>query len=174
MKVVDNTHMSNEDTLISQLISETYTDGAEADQPNNCIDLRNYFEKRLNQVDYISIWDYLDQHDLSHESMVFHARSGCYRLNLKQSVLDFPLNWSIFKEINSSDLIYLDQSLDQDFLLDIFSEINGCIKNIALVKDNNEIQIIFLTDEESHSHLKWIRNYFEKKNARNAEIEIAA
>lgn len=156
--------MSNEDTLISKLIEETYTESVEKDQPNTFVDLRKYFEKRLNEVDFNSIDDYLDQHHLTHQELSFQKRSSCYRLVFKQSTLDFPSNWSIFKDIGSSDLIYLDQSLDQDFLLDIFSELCGSFQNIALVRENEQVQLIFLTGENSHDHVKWMRNYFEKRN----------
>ncbi|MBC7540572.1 MAG: hypothetical protein H7281_17235 [Bacteriovorax sp.] len=167
--------MSNEDTLISKLIEETCTESVEKDQPNTSIDLRKYFEKRLNQVDFNSISDYLDQHHLSHQALIFETHSGCYRLNFKQSILDFPSNWSIFKEISSSDLLYVDQSLDQDFLLDIFAELCGSFQNIALVKENQEIQLVFLPDEESRDHVKWMKEYFEKKNISTGnEEKIAA
>ncbi|MDD4974276.1 MAG: hypothetical protein PHY93_07980 [Bacteriovorax sp.] len=156
--------MSNEDTLISTLIEETCAESVEKDQLNTSTDLRKYFEKRLNQVDFNSISDYLDQHHLSHQPLVFENLSSCYRLNFKQSILDFPSNWSVFKDIKTSDLIFLDQSLDQDFLLDIFSELCGSFQNIVLVKENEQIQLVFLPDEESQDHVKWMWNYFEKKN----------
>jgi hypothetical protein len=167
--------MSNEDTLISKLIEETYTESVEKDHPNTSVDLRKYFEKRLNQVDFNSIGDYLDQHHLSHQSLIFENRSGCYRLNFKQSTLDFPSNWSVFKQIGASDLIFVDQSVDHDYLLDIFSELCGSFQNIVLVKENEEIQLVFLPDEESLDHVKWMREYFEKKNMNSSvEEKIAA
>lgn len=166
--------MSNEDTLMSKLIEETYTETIEKDQPDTFVDLRKYFEKRLNEVDFNSINDYLDQHHLSHQLLSFQDRSGCYRLSFKHSVLDFPSNWSIFKDISSSDLIYIDQALDKDFLLDIFSEICGSSQNIALVRENEQIQLVFLADENSYEHIQWLRNYFEKKHvAENTEKKAA-
>ncbi len=155
---------SNDDTLISKLIEETCTESVEKDQPNSFIDLRKYFEKRLNEVDFLSIQDYLQQHHLSHQPIPLRPNSNCYRLTFKQSVLDFPSNWSIFKDIKNSDLIYVDQSLDQDFLLDIFAELCGSFQNIVLVRENQEVQLVFLPEEESRDHVKWMRNYFEKKN----------
>ena len=44
--------MSNDDTLISKLISETYLETSDKDQPNAVVDLRNYFERKLNEVAY--------------------------------------------------------------------------------------------------------------------------
>lgn len=166
--------MSNEDTLISKLIEETYSEPAEKEQVESFVDLRKYFEKRLNEVDFNSISDYLNQHHLSHQPLTFVMRSGCYRLIFKQSVLDFPSNWSIFKEIASTDLVYLDQSHDQDFLLDVFSEICGSFQNIALVRESQDIQLVFLPDEDSHNHIEWMKCYFEKKNKVCVEEKISA
>lgn len=166
--------MSSEDTLISKLIEETYLEATEEDQPNTFADLRKYFEKRLNEIDFYSIADYLDQHQLTHQRLSYEDSSRCYRLSFKQSVLDFPSNWSIFKEIVSSDLIYVDQSMDQDFLLDIFSEICGSFQNIVLVRENQEVQLVLLPDENSHDHVKWLRSYFEKKNTGSVSKSIAA
>ncbi|MDO9182836.1 MAG: hypothetical protein Q7U04_10535 [Bacteriovorax sp.] len=166
--------MSNEDTLISKLIEETCAGPAVNDQPNNSTDLRKYFEKRLNQVDFISIGDYLDQHHLTHQSLIFQNNSSCYRLSYNESVLDFPSNWSVFQSIKNSDLIYVDQTLDQDFLLDIFSEVSGAFQNLLIINENQSVKLVFLPDEESRDHVNWMRNFFEKKNALNVEQEKEA
>lgn len=156
---------NNDDILISKLIEETCTETIEKDQPNSFIDLRKYFEKRLNEVDFLSIADYLDQHHLAHQSVNYQERSKCYRLVFKQTILDFPSNWSIFKEIAKTDLVYVDQSLDQDYLLDIFSELCGSHQNIVLVRENQDVQLVFLPEENSKDHVTWMRNYFDKKNS---------
>ncbi len=166
--------MSTEDTLISKLIEETYTESVEKDQPNTHVDLRMYFEKRLNEVDFGSISDYIDQNFLSHFQLVFINNIGCYRLTLKESVLDFPSNWSIFKDVSSSDLVYVDQSLDQDFLLDVMSELYGNIQSFILVRESDKVEMVLLSDEKSHEHIKWMRNYFEKKNNAVESGKVAA
>jgi hypothetical protein len=164
---------SNDDILISKLIEETCTDGVEKDQPNSFVDLRNYFEKRLNEVDFISIADYLDQHHLDHQELSLQSQSGCYRLVLKQSILDFPSNWSIFSSIKDSDLVFLNQSMDQDYLLDLFAELCGNFQNIALVKENKKVKLVFLPEDSSMDHLKWMRDFFEKKNSDYSEKKAA-
>ena len=165
--------MSNEDTLISKLIEETISESTEADSPNSCSDLRKYYEKRLNQVDFISIHDYLEQNQLSHQALVLESFTGCFRIQFKQSVLDFPSNWSVFKEITNSEIVYLDQETDQDYLLDIFSELSGSFHNIVLVNENQKIQLVFLPEDQSLDHLKWIESYFDKKNNRYEEKRAA-
>jgi hypothetical protein len=163
---------NNDDILISQLISETYIDGDSKDQPNDCVDLRNYFEKRLNQVDYLSINDYIAQHNLVANDLELQERTKCYRLVINGSVLDFPSNWSVFKDLKNKELVFVDQSLDQDFLLDIFSEITGSYSNLAMVNEEKNVRVIFLPEDASKDHVQWIRGYLEKKG--QSEIKEAA
>lgn len=156
--------MNNDDTLISKLISETYIDGSEKEQPSAVLDLRNYFERKLNEVEFISITDYLAQNELEMSELMLQEQTQCYRLTYNESVLDFPVNWSIFKEIGVEDLVYVDQSLDQDFLLDIFSEVTGGYKNLALIKEDGKVKMVYLPEEASKEHIQWFRGFFEKKN----------
>ena len=156
--------MSNEDTLISMLIEETCNEKVDKDQPENVVDLQKYFEKRLNQVDYISIEDYFAQNDLIHQELHYESKNGCFRLILKQTILDFPSNWSIFNQIKNSDFVYVDSNGDVDFLLDIFTELNGSSQSIALVKEKNIVKLVFFSTEESMDHVNWMSEYFKKKN----------
>jgi hypothetical protein len=156
--------MSNDDTLISQLISETYTETSDKEQPSPVIDLRNYFERKLNEVEFLSIGDYLAQNNLSMSDLMLQEQTQCYRLTYNKSVFDFPVNWSIFKEIGTEDIVFVDQSLDQDYLLDIFSEITGGYTNLALVKENSLVKIVYLPEDASKEHIQWFRGFFEKKN----------
>lgn len=161
-----------DDTLISQLISETYDDGPEKEEPIAFSDLRNYFERKLNEVEFNSLTDYLTQNNLEMSELLLQDQTKCYRLIHNQSVLDFPSNWSIFKEIETKNLVYIDESLDQDFLLDIFSEVTGEYKNLALVKVDEEVKLIYVPEETSKEHLDWFRGFFEKKN-QNTEQDAA-
>ena len=155
--------MRNEDTLISQLTSETYDDGPEKEQPITVSDLRNYFERKVNEVEFISITDYLVQNNLDMSELLLQHQTQCYRLIYNELILDFPMNWSIFKEIRINDLVYVDESLDQDFLLDIFSEITGEYKNLALVNLDGELKLVYFPEESSNDHMEWFRGFFEKK-----------
>jgi hypothetical protein len=164
---------NNEDTLISKLIEETCSESTDKDLNSDFVDLRKYFEKRLNEVDFVSMDDYLDQHHLTHQALMFQSQSGCYRLIFKQSLLDFPSNWSIFKNIKNENLIYVDQSKDDDYLLDIFSELCGSFQNIALVKNNQDIQLVFLPDENAEEHIKWMKGFYAKKESEQFEKQAA-
>lgn len=165
---------SNDETLISKLLTETYTEAPSKDQPNAVVDLRNYFERKLNEVDFNSLSDYLIQHDLRVSKLIFQNKTQCYRLVYNRSVLDFPSNWSIFKDIKTEDIVYVDQSLDQDFLLDIFFELTGIQTNLVLAKENGEVKLIYLPEEESKDHVKWFRGFFEKKHQAEEESKEAA
>ena len=162
--------MSNEDTLISMLIDETCNEKTEKDQPENVLDLQKYFEKRLNQVDYISIDDYFTQNELNYQPLKYEGKNGCYRLIYNQTILDFPSNWSVFNEIKNKNLIYLNTEADEDFLLDVFTELSGVSQNIALVKEKNEVKLVFLSNEESMEHIKWMSEYFNKKYNNSEKI----
>lgn len=166
--------MSNEDTLMSKLIEETYTESVEKDQPNTLVDLRTYFEKKLNEIDFCSISDYIDQNFLSHFQLRYLESIGCYRLSFQEFVLDFPSNWSVFGEVKNTDLIYVDHSLDQDFLLDVISEVCGNIDSFVLVRESSKVELVLLPAENSHDHVKWMRNYFEKRNGVSESDKVAA
>ena len=164
---------NNDDTLISKLISETYTETSDKEQPSAVVDLRKYFERKLNEVEFISVDDYLAQNGLNMSELMLQDQTQCYRLVYNESVLDFPVNWSIFKEIGTEDMVFVDQSLDQDFLLDIFSEVTGRFTNLALIKENGDVKLIYLPEEASKEHIQWFRGYFEKKNTAATNQEAA-
>lgn len=156
--------MNNEDTLMSKLLAETYNE-SEKESSDNVVDLNRYFEKRLNEVDYISIDDYFRQQQINHCLLSFNKATGCYRLCFEKSVLDFPSNWSIFNALADKDLVFLNEDNDQDFLLDIFAELSGKMQNLVLVKDESKVQVAFLPGEETSDHLGWMHNYFAKKSS---------
>ncbi len=156
--------MNNDDLLMSKLIAETYTESSDKDQPNAVGELRSYFEKKLNEVEFISLKDYVQQNNLRINDVHFQAKTKCFRIKLDQTILDFPSNWSIFKQISSEDIVYVDSTLDQDFLLDIFAEINNEHFNLLFVKEIEKIKIVYLPEHTSKDHLQWFRGFVEKKN----------
>ncbi len=165
--------MSNEDTLISKLIDETYVEESEKETATALVDLNKYFEKRLNEVDYLSLIDYIEQNGLEQFGLILHPTTRCYRLEMGTNTLDFPSNWSIFNAIESNHLVFLNSTNDHDFLLDIFSELRGVVQNVAIVKDEKMLKWVFLPLDSSIEHVKWIRNYFEKKEAELFKIVAA-
>jgi hypothetical protein len=156
--------MSIEDTLISKLIEETCNSQAdESEQMGPAIDLRSYFEKRLNQVEYNSLMDYLGQNKISFKNLTFQKETGCYQLSWNETVLDFPSNWSIFQNIQTSELIFVDREVDGDFLLDIFAEVTGSFNNIAVTREEGTVNLVLLSEADYSEHSKWMIGYFAKK-----------
>ena len=50
----------------------------------------------------------------------------------------------------------------------IFAPMNGFVKEV-LVKENEEVQLVFLPEENSRDHVNWMRHYFDKKNSQAEE-----
>jgi len=159
--------MNNDDLLMSKLIAETYTESSDKDQPNAVGELRSYFEKKRNEVEFISLKDYVVQNNLKMNDVKFQSQTKCFRIIQKKTVLDFPSNWSVFKQILTEEIVYLDSSLDQDFLLDIFAEVNNESLNLLFLREADKVKIIYLPEETSRDHLQWFRGFIEKKNLLN-------
>jgi hypothetical protein len=166
--------MSNEDTLISKLIEETCTSQPEeSEQIGPAVDLRSYFEKRLNQVEYHSLMDYLGQNQIAFTNMLFQKETGCYQLRWNETVLDFPSNWSIFQNIATSELIFVDKEVDSDFLLDVFAEVTGSFNNIAVTKEGDTVNLVLLSEASYQEHSKWMIGYFAKKQETSTNKKAA-
>lgn len=152
--------MSDQDLLLKQITEETYQDDVSTSSP---ISLVNYFEKRLNEVDFLSLKTYLSNEEVLFLPMSYKEATKCYRIAIGQSEIDFPSNWSIFSRLSSEQLVYLKASMDEDFLCEILSSIVGEVKIIVLATDENEPHLVFLSSEKSDKHLEWIENYFVRK-----------
>jgi hypothetical protein len=166
--------MVDKDLFMSQITEETCAEPGENSSSGKCTDFQQYFEKRLNQVEFNSLSDYLIQQSLNHHLLVFQAETGCYRLSIEDTILDFPSNWSIFEGIKAKEIIQVDYSMDNDFFMDIFSELFGGIQSIVLLKESQKVVMVFLENENFQDHLKWMLGYFEKRNDRNREKDYAA
>ena len=166
--------MSVEDTLISKLIEETCkSQSEESEQLSPAVDLRSYFEKKLNQVEYHSLMDYLGQNQIMFKNMPLQKETGCYQLHWNEMVLDFPSNWSIFQNIQTSELIFVDRDVDNDFLLDIFAEVTGSFNNIAVTKEGDSVNLVLLDEANYSEHSKWMIGYFAKKHESNSNKKAA-
>lgn len=165
--------MNDDDKLISKLISETYDEDLEKDPSSVVVNLRNYFEKKLNEVEFFSLNDYFLQNTIDTNPLLFVKEIFCYRLARGDLILDFPINWSVFKNIEEEKIVYIDESLDEDFLLDIFYEITGNFSNLLLLKNEESLWLIYLPKDSSKKHLEWFKNYLEKKSTEIQEKKAA-
>lgn len=156
--------MSDRDLLLKQITEETYQDDS---LNSSAISLVSYFEKRLNEVDYLSLKTYLANEEILFLPMTYNETTKCYRIILGRMEIDFPSNWSIFDKLESEQLVHVKASEDEDFLCEIFLSQVGEVRIIALAMDERESKIIFLSSDKSEKHLEWFENYFANK----AELE---
>ena len=152
--------MDNQDTFMKQIIDETYRDDAAESSPSNLV---NYFEKRLNEVDYLSLTNYLVNEEILFIPMNLIEQTKCYRISLGNTLIDFPSNWSIFNNFSMEKLVYVNANKDEDFLCEIFLSYVGEVKILVLANDNIESKLIFLCNDFALKHLEWIENYFIKQ-----------
>lgn len=152
--------MSDQDLLLKQITEETYQDDFSTSSPTSLV---NYFEKRLNEVDFLSLKTYLANEEILFLPMTYNEVTKCYRVVMDQTPIDFPSNWSIFSRFGSEQLVHVKASADKDFLCEIFLSHVGEVKIIMLATDENRSKLIFLSSEKSDKHLEWVENYFAKK-----------
>jgi len=160
--------MKNDDLLISKLINETCKEESTT-EVSNVLNLSQYFEKRLNQVEHKSLKEYLIQHDVLHYKLEYMPFSKCYRLETENSLLlDFPSNWGPFTNITYSGCVQIDsQKNDNEFLCEILSEVVGEVNMLVITSENNSILLIPLSSS-GLEHAQWLTEYFEKKNQKEA------
>lgn len=152
-----------DDLFLNALLDETYNESSSPDSLCDVHDLRFYFEKKLNEVDHLSLKDYLDQNKLKSSTLSLNLNTRCYRMKFDEHILDFPSNWSFFSEVAENEFIYIDEEVDQDMLLDIFAEMLKEEVNVLVLKDNDESVMIYLDRFDNKAHLEWARSYLEKQ-----------
>lgn len=156
-----------EEDFITKLIEETCKEDAEETLPTKVSELSDYFEKKVNQVEFLSLEKYLVQQDLQDFSLNFDGKTRCYRLIDGGTVLDFPSNWSIFENVGLKAVQLISNETDNDHLCDIFNEVfNGC-EGFVLLNESGKCRIVLFKDSRFIEHYEWILSYFSKK-----ELEI--
>lgn len=164
-------YMKN-DELISKLIEETCNE-EEAPAAKAVESLSDYFDRKVNQVEFLSLSKYITQQGLESSKLSYNAETKCYRLEIKEMKLDFPSNWSVFEGLNQNNFAYINRENDHDFLCDIFSEIHKECESFILIQDHDDCNLITFSDYSGKLHSDWIKNYFEKKKEKE-EYQKAA
>ncbi len=161
--------MNMEDDLISKLIEETCKEEQEEtpSEESKVFELSSYFEKRVNQVEFLSLEKYIVQQDLNSFELSFNEKNSCFRLTARNLTLDFPSNWSIFHTLKINKIQWVNAHENTDFLCDIFSEVLGSCEAFALTNDNGKFSVTLFADGSANEHYEWMLNYFSKK-----EIEL--
>jgi hypothetical protein len=158
--------MNSDDYLISKLIEETCKEDKEVldeSDSSKITELQSYFEKRVNQVEYISIDKYMIQQNLVVFKLKFLDTNKCFRLSAEKIILDFPSNWSVFQGFEFQKIQLIDYQNDKDLLCEVLSEVLGHCESIALVNDSGNYNMIVFKDISGKDHYEWFLNYFSKK-----------
>jgi hypothetical protein len=167
--------MKNDETLISKLIEETCqeenSEGLNTEPITKPMeDLSSYFERRVNQVEYLSLAKYIFDQSLTAIELKFNQSTKCFKMKIGNIELDFPSNWSVFSTISTTEVIYVNRENDTDFLCDILTEISAHCESFMLVNDKNEVNLITFNDYSGQLHLEWMKAYFEKRNLKIDKI----
>jgi hypothetical protein len=167
--------MKNDEILISKLIEETCTDensenlnSGPTTKPSE--DLSSYFERRVNQVEYLSLAKYIFDQSLNAIELKFNNPTKCFKMKIGNIELDFPSNWSVFSNISTTEVIYVNRENDTEFLCDILTEISDHCESFMLVNDKNEVNLITFNDYSGQLHFEWMKAYFEKRNLKVDKI----
>jgi hypothetical protein len=160
--------MNDQELLMKQITEETYQDDDTSASPP--INLVNYFEKKLNEVDFISLKNYLAHEEILYCPLTFNHLTRCYRIVLGNTEIDFPSNWSIFNKFQTESLVHVKATDDEDFLCEVFLSQTGEVNILVLANDNEESRLIFLSSIKSEQQLNWIESYFAKKEEEKNEI----
>lgn len=152
--------MDDQELLMRRITEETYEVDDFSETPVNLV---NYFEKRLNEVDYLSLEKYLKNEDILSTILFYQENSKCYRVTLGGTEIDFPSNWSIFSKLNFDQFAFVRSTNDHDYLCEIFLSLAGEVQILVIGKDDNNFRLIFLCSKNSEKHLEWIENYLLKQ-----------
>lgn len=160
--------MSNytDDNFIEVLLNETcdLEENAEMfkkEEFSNVHSLRNYFERKVNEVEYLNLHQFLSANKIQFVSLKYESEIKMYRMSLKGTDYDFPVNWSFFQHIQNE--MYWEHREDQELLNEVFSELIGYQYQLAFVNENNKCDMIFVPTAELKKCNDWLREYVIKK-----------
>ncbi len=163
--MTDNT----EESFIGMLLNETCEAETSKDHiANNVVDLRTYFEKKVNEVEFIDLKAYLTSKEIKFAQMNLIPEIGTYRAVINEEIFDFPKNWSIFAELER--VSYYSNMTNEDHLNEIFSSLVGYTYQLAFVNEEKHIEMIFVPEADAVRCREWLMNYANKKE----EIQSAA
>ncbi|MCK6595499.1 MAG: hypothetical protein L6Q33_09890 [Bacteriovoracaceae bacterium] len=161
-----------DDNFIDVLLNETCAleDEKKVEQVEvtNVVNLRDYFERKVNEVEYLNLHHYLTDNEIQFVTLALMPETNCYRMTLADQTFDFPKNWSVFEQLEK--VTYFQNEEDQDYLNDVFSELVGYSYQLAFINENNKSEMIFVPAADIHKCHEWFLAYTKKKD----ESKIAA
>ncbi len=152
------------DSFISALVEETYQSLPESEVGRSPTDLFEYF-KRKGQEDAPVSNELISSSGLTCLPLLSIDKGNCYRLILKELVLDFPSNWSIFAEANNYGWGEVDRHGDHGHLLQVLSPYlpTGTTKLAVALSRAGSHMVLMNHDQELR--LTNLKNAFVKKAA---------
>lgn len=161
-----------DDNFIDVLLNETCAMEEEQMvapvEVTNVVNLRDYFERKVNEVEYLNLHHYLSANEIQFVTLSLLPETNCYRMTLAGQIFDFPKNWSVFESIEK--VSYFQNEDDQDYLNDVFSEMVGYNYQLAFMNENNKSEMIFVPAGDIQKCHEWFVGYLKKKE----ESKIAA
>lgn len=162
-----------DDNFIEVLLNETCdlednTEPKKMEEPSNVVNLRDYFERKVNEVEYLNLHQFLQANNVQFVELHYHSEIKMYRMSYNGQDYDFPENWSFFQFIKKE--MYWEHHTDPDFLNEVFSEMIGYSYQLAFVNEDNQCDMIFVPTAELKKCNDWLREYVIKK----MEKKIAA
>lgn len=162
-----------DDNFIEVLLNETCdleeeTETKKTEEFSNVVNLRDYFERKVNEVEYLNLHQFLSENKIQFVELNYQSETKMYRMSLNGEVYDFPENWSLFQYVEKE--MYWEHHTDPEFLNELFSEMVGYHYQLAFVNENNQCDMIFVPTAELKKCNDWLREYVIKK----MEKKIAA
>ncbi len=151
-----------DDNFINVMINET-CDGSldkkndSSEAVSNVVNLRDYFEKKVNEVEFLSLKEYLKDKNVKFVTLDYSEKTKMYRMTLNENIFDFPENWSVFKTLRTEN--YIELIHNDDLLNEIFAEFIGYDYQLTFLAENNQNQMIFVPLHQITKCKEWLREY---------------
>lgn len=157
---------NNEDSLIAQLLEETYQTLPRHDDPCRSPDLSKHFDEHHAESSGIedpTLENFLTRQAQAMSTLEYFPRNGCYRLEVGNQKIDLPGNWGAFTKLGR-ELTWVD--LSQDELGELLAPLFGGHHKVVLIGQFAHAHLAFFASEDEFS-LRWLEKYFavEKKEA---------
>lgn len=159
---------TNEDSLISLLLEETYQSLPRDISTSVASDLGHHFDQLQElQSSFIdpTLENFIVRQSKLAINLTYLAQTGCYRLSGHGNEIDFPGNWGPFATMARDISFY---NLDQDeSLQSILGEVLGPDKKYVLIGQFADVKLVCfdVTDEYS---VRWLEKYFMSEEKRKA------
>lgn len=161
-----NGRTNNEDSLIAQLLEETYQSLPRRDEAFRSPDLSKHFDEHYansSGIDDPTLENFLSRQAVLINELEYLPVNGCYRLCVGGQRIDLPGNWGAFSALGR-ELVCVDLSGGE--LANLLAPMFGGHTNVVLIGQFGRAHLAFFANEDEFS-LRWLEKFFstEKKEA---------